>query len=129
MKKLTFGLLILVSFTACLETFIEKDVAKFNEKISARTDISSAKELIELYYRLSPDEGAPQLEISSKQLKGNKFQTTLIHNGLKDDSVSAIKVIMIAERIGKKWQVLQIKENFKCWEGRGHQYWSEKYCS
>ena len=128
--KQIFGLLISIIFlTSCSENFDIKDPAEFNKQIEKRTDIATAKELIEIYYNYPANEGTPKLEIESKELGKGLIEVTLIHDGQEDDSQRATKIVMTAKLTGKKWTVHEIKTNRKCWDGRGHTEWGTEWCN
>ncbi len=130
--KITQILLLGIFITclvSCVESFNYIEADEFNRKITERTDIKTAEELIILFYNYPKSEGTPKLNCISKELKNNKIQVTLIHNGLEDDSQSAVKIVMIVEKTENKWFVHEIKNNWKCWKDRGHTNWGTKYCN
>ena len=129
MKRLFQILFLMFIFTSCSENFDFIDPTEFNKKISNRIDIETAKELIMIYYNYPENEGIPNLMVESKKTDNGYIEITLIHDGQKDDSVSGIKIIMIAELNNKKWNVIEIKTNRKCREGRGHTYWDTELCN
>ena len=116
-------LFLLVSCTTSLDT------KAFNQQIEKRTDIDSPKELNKLYYGPYEVEGNSKLTITTKTSDDHKFEITLIHNGIGDDSVSDIRIVMTAKRNKQTWTVLSIQESWKCHEGRGHSYWAATKCS
>ena len=118
-----------ILLTSCSESFDNIDLIKFNNSIATRTDIETAEELIMLYYGYSENEGIPKISIETKELKSGKFQMTLIHDKMKDDSMRAVKIVMTVKQKGQSWAVLEIKKNWKCWEGRGHTNWGTEYCN
>ena len=126
-NTLLIGLLFL--FVSCNENLNLLDVSDFNSKIKNRTDIVSAEELIKLYYHYPKEEVATNIDIISKPVKHSMIETTLIHNGLMDDSIKAVKIIMLAKKVKESWIVLSIKTNWKCYEGRGHQDWDTILCN
>lgn len=127
-----YNILSIVLFLLCVscsENFKTLDVSEFNLTIKHRTDISSAEELIILYYNYPKEELEPDIKIISEPGKDGIIKITLIHQGLMDDSVKAIKIIMLARNENKSWSILSIKTNWKCYEGRGHQNWDIKMCN
>jgi len=129
--KLFIVLIPLVSiFGSCSESFNILDAKTFNEQIANRTDIKTPDELIKLYYNYKPEkEGKQKLLIQTIHLGENKYKVTLIHEGLLDDSMSSIKIVMIVKQTGLTWIVIEIKENWKCWKDRGHTNWGTALCS
>ncbi|MBB3697626.1 hypothetical protein KMW28_05530 [Flammeovirga yaeyamensis] len=129
MKRIFRLLISIIFLTSCSENFNIKNPAEFNKNIETRTDIATAKQLIEIYYNYPHNEGKPKLEIVSKELGKGLTEVTLIHDGQEDDSQRATKIVMTAELTGKKWTVHEIKTNRKCWEGRGHTDWGTEWCN
>jgi len=127
--RLLFGLTItLTLLTSCSESFKTIDTKAFNSKIASRTDIKTPEDLIKIYYDSPANEGTSKLTISTKELRDNHFEITLIHEINGDDSQSGIKIIMTAKQAGKTWIVSEIKANWKCWETRGHTSWDTTLC-
>lgn len=58
----------------------------------------------------------------------NAVVISLLEDGINDDSVKARKVIMTLAKIDGQFVIKQIKESYKCWQGRGHEDWSSAYC-
>ncbi|CAN5327384.1 hypothetical protein BH09BAC5_BH09BAC5_19770 [soil metagenome] len=125
-----FGLILILTFLAsCSESFNILDIKTFNDKIASRTDIKTPEELINIYYDYPAGEGNPKLTIQTRDLGDNRVEITLIHEGLEDDSQSGEKIVMTAKQIGQTWTVIEIKENWKCWDGRGHTSWGTTPCN
>jgi hypothetical protein len=125
MKELMF-LLSLLFLTSCS---VSIDSTEFNSQIASRTDINSPEELIKLYYGPYEVEGNSKLTITTKTSGEDEFEITLIHNGVADDSVSDIRIVMKATKTNQTWTVLSIQKSWKCHEGRGHSYWGATKCS
>jgi len=123
---LIIGLLIL---SACGESFENIDPTEFNKKISERTEVETAEDLMQVYYNPSLGEGNPVLTIDTQSYKNGKVLITLIHDGLLDDTIRALKIIMIAKKEKGIWTVFEIKKNWKCRDGRGHKDWGIDQCS
>ena len=115
--------------TSCSESFNKLDAKAFNEKIANRTDIKTPEELIKIYYVYPASEGNPKLTINTKDLGDNRIEITSIHEGLEDDSQSGEKIVMTAKKNDQNWTVIEIKENWKCWDGRGHTSWGTTPCN
>ena len=129
MQRLLIVGLVIVFMTSCTESFDNIDSTEFNNSIASRTDIETAEELIMLYYGTPESEGTPNVSIETKELGSGKIQVTLVHDDLMDDSLKALKIVMIVKQTGQSWTVLEIKKNWKCWEGRGHTNWGTEYCN
>lgn len=54
---------------------------------------------------------------------------TLIHDNLLDDSTKAIKYVVLFAVIQEQLEIISIKTNRKCWEGRGHTHWDSNNCN
>ena len=129
MKGILIVGLVTVFMTSCSESFDNIDSTEFNESIATRTDIKTAEELIMLYYGSPESEGVPDISIQTMELEFGKIQVTMVHDKLMDDSMRAVKIIMTVEQKDQSWIVLEIKKNWKCWEGRGHTNWGTEYCN
>lgn len=128
MKLFYFFLFFIILFS-CSESYKTLDPKSFNEKIADLKDIETPEELIERYYNYPKSEGIPKLILEKKNLGENKYEITLIHEGLEDDSQYAVKIVMIAKKTKNTWKVEEIKENWKCRESRGHSDWGTTMCN
>jgi len=131
MKKtvlIILSVLVLLTSSCGQESFNILDTKEFNDKIADRTDIDSPEELIEIFYDHSEVDDNSTITINTIDLGENIYEITLIHEGLPDDSVAGRKIVMTAELTGTTWIVTEIKENWKCWEGRGSAKWGTKLC-
>lgn len=127
MRKLFFiGLLLLNS---CDEAFQNIDPTEFNDLLSERSDIETGEALMKAYYNPTLGEGKPVLTIESLPYKKDMLIITLIHDGLLDDSMRAMKIILIAKKEQAYWKVLEIKKNWKCRVDRGHEDWGIELCN
>lgn len=127
--KQIFILLFALSVISCGESFMNIDTEKFNTDIAESTNIKSPEELITIFYNYPNSEGKPNLRITTRKLKENVFEVTLIHDNQQDDSQKAEKIVMIAKKIGNKWNADKISKNWKCYNGRGHTDWGTEYCN
>lgn len=121
--------LISILLTSCSEKFEYVDSTKFNNSIANQSDIETAEELIRLYYSLPESEGPQNLSIETKELEFGKTQVTMVHDEMKDDSQRALKIVMTVKQTDRSWTVIEIRKNWKCWEGRGHTNWGTEYCN
>jgi hypothetical protein len=103
-------------------------VKEFNERIANRTDIETTEELIRLFREYSQNEGFRKRSIQTVAIGNGEYRITLIHEGLADDSIFGWKVIMTARQTESTWVVSEIKENWKCREGRGNTNWGTELC-
>ena len=124
------AILALVVFSSCSETFRTLDVTILNKRISERTDIETPEELIKVYYTAANKEVQLDRVITTAvRLDGNRYQVTLIDEHLEDDAQAAEKLVMTASWNGRSWRVTDIKQSWKCVEGRGgHTDWGNMPC-
>ena len=127
MKHYLIILLFIVAGCSSKYEIVSHD--SFNKKIKDNLRIQTAEALIKEYYNFPDDEEIRNMTIQTKELGDHRYQITLIHDRLEDDSQRAIKIVMIAEKVGRSWQVQKIKKSYKCWEGRGHTNWNYKFCN
>jgi len=125
MKSPILVFVFAVFLTACS---VSIDTTEFNSQIKSLTDINSPEELMRIYYGPYEVEGNSKLTITTKDQGEYKFEITLIHNGVADDSVSDIRIVMQAKKSNQTWTVLSIQKSWKCHEGRGHSYWGASKC-
>jgi len=129
MKYFFIAIFSSILLTACSEQFKTLDTKAFNEIIVGRTDIKTAEDLIKMYYDYPAEEGQPHLNISTTILADSIVEITLIHEGLEDDSQLGEKSVMQAKLINQSWQVLSIKENWRCRDGFGWSSWGTTPCN
>jgi len=117
-------------FVSCVEKFMDEDPSAFNRLLEFHEDITSAEDLMCLYYPFDyeAEVESPPPSITVVSLEDDRYQIKLIDDSMADDSVKAIKIIMLAQQRGRLWKVNSIKVNFKCWPGRGHRNWGVKLC-
>ncbi len=127
-KTAAIVIMIILVISCTKETFKNEDTTLFNKSIAGKMDIKNAQELMELYYNYPEEEGAAELSIVSKKMRKNRIEVMLLHDRLADDSMRAIKIIMIAKKSGNHWIALEIKKNWKCYDGRGHTTWGVEPC-
>ena len=128
MTRIFAIIFVQIVLLSCRETFKNGDVEKFNTLVANRTDIKKPQDLIELYYGPYKNKEAGSYKIIIDDLKDNKFKITFIRDWLNDDSVWGEKIVMYASLIDSTWKVSEIRLNWKCQKGRGHQHWSKDLC-
>ena len=111
------------------EAFEILAVQPFQERLAKFTYIKTAEELMRLYYDVEiSEEGNQKLSIEDVDLGDGSHEITLIHEGLLDDSMHAQKIVMLARQTGQTWEIVEIKRNWRCQAGRGHQNWGPALC-
>lgn len=121
-------LILALAFSACSERHRSVDPIEFNRKIAVRKDLGDPELLMKAYYNWPEEEGNPMLSISWTR-NNDRVEVTLVHEGLEDDSQEGMKIVMVAEEKGLIWKVLEIRECWKCWPGRGHTDWGIEPCN
>jgi hypothetical protein len=111
------------------EEFNILDPNSFNRIISKRSDLHTPEQIMEFYYDYPVYESDPPFSIDTKEIENGAIEVTLVHDNMADDSIQAIKIIMVLKQQGGTWEVLEIKSNYKCREGRGHTDWGKEWCS
>lgn len=114
------------------ETFRAIDAAKvadLNSAIASR-GIETAEDIMRAY---APEddvaEGNYAYTITEKELDQNTVQLTLREEGRMDDSVEGRQVVMQILKEGGDMRVTSIRENYRCWSGRGHENWGPEPCN
>ena len=110
------------------EEFNTLDPSSFNRIISKRIDLQTPEQLMVFYYDYPVYESEPPFSIESKELENGHVEITLLHDNMADDSMMAIKIVMLVKQKGETWEVFEIKSNYKCREGRGHTDWGKEWC-
>jgi hypothetical protein len=114
------------------ESFKEEDAEAFSKLISKRKDLHTPQDLIKLYYNFPEEElGSSVIHIDTVRVMtgGFGYTITLTHNGLEDDSLQGIKLVMKAMLEKEIWKVLEVKRNWRCRESRGSTAWGVEACS
>jgi len=114
--------------TAYGETFKELDFSAFNKKITALKG-KTAIEIMKIYHpHDGSGEGRQKVTTTEKKLDNGHVEVQLIHENILDDSVDDIKFLMTLKPNQDQWVVIDLKQNFRCHKGRGHQDWSAEPC-
>ncbi len=104
-----------------------ENVVRLNQAI-AEKEIDVVEEMIKEYVQEFEGEGFGKYEIAERKLGRRQKEVIFIQEGLPDDSIRGRKVVMTMKMNQKKWEVIDIKENFKCAQNRGHQDWGTEPC-
>lgn len=77
------------------------------------------------------DAGENYLYMLSRKTNANSNTITLslLEDDIPDDSMKARKVIMTIIKEDNIIKVIDIKETYQCWSGRGHQEWGPTLCN
>ena len=130
--KVFYTVLILAAVLAIScssKNYKEVDPAAFNTKIASRTDLEKPKDVMKLYYGIDSLQQYKDLSIAVKKRQDERFEITLVHDRLEDDSMRGMQIVMVVQKSGNVWIVHSIHENWKCWEGRGHTEWGVEMCN
>lgn len=120
----------LVTDAVAEEDFIDLDVTDLNNEIRASSENLSPKEIMKMFYPVNTEsgEGNERIVLSEDLLDDGTTVVELIHENMMDDSVRSKKYVMGLKSADKKWQVVFLKNNWKCWPGRGHEDWGTETC-
>lgn len=126
------GLILLPAFlfllNSCKESYHNGDVDLFNRRIADLTDATTPEELIKYYYSYSKITGHLNITTDADNTFGGKYEITLIAEVNDRGSVCEDKVEMVAELVDQKWIVYEIRENWRCCDGKGHTSWGIERC-
>lgn len=105
-------------------------IHSLNERIHSK-NLSSKEEIMREYMPEDrATEGNYSYEIKIMNTENMDSSLVLLTvDGLQDDSVRSIKVLMRVKAENNALIVEQIKESYRCYEGRGHTEWSAYSCS
>jgi hypothetical protein len=113
------------------ETYIVLDkttVDELNKKVASKK-VATPEGVMPLFApKQGQTEGNYQYTLSQKSLNDHTREVTLKETGLLDDSKNGIKTVMEIAQNTDGLQVLAIRQNYKCYEGRGHVEWSSENC-
>jgi len=139
MKTKTILLLtLLIILFACNDSAVKREVktepkvveidiySDINERLKKAEDIDTPVELIKYYYGEVDNE--EDVEIKVDDLGKGQYTINLIHDHIKDDSISGMRILMTAQQNNKKWTVQDIQRTWKCYKGRGHTEFSSEPC-
>jgi hypothetical protein len=113
---------------AAVETFNTIEAAAvdaLNKTIMAKK-LSKNEDIMNAYAPKSNEtEGNYTYTVTENKVDENTREITLVEDGLLDDSKAGRKLVMTVDKTNK---VLSIKENHKCYAGRGHETWGTENC-
>ncbi|MGS4345257.1 hypothetical protein ACKUSY_06530 [Myroides odoratus] len=112
------------------EQIKQEEVEKLNASIT-REKLSNVEDIMRYYAPEDKEaEGPYTYDITVLQMADSALTlVTLIEDGINDDSIRAKKVVMTIKEKEGAYQVVQIKQSYQCWEGRGHTSWNSSYCN
>jgi hypothetical protein len=113
------------------ETYIVLDnatVDELNKKVASKK-VATPEDVMQLFAPKQVQvEGHYQYTLSQKSMNDHTTEVTLMETGLLDDSKNGIKTVMEIAKNADGLQVMAIRQNYKCYEGRGHVEWSSENC-
>ncbi len=106
------------------------DATSFNKQLAKESKKLTATEVMRLYYpdEIESEEGNQIITLSEKVLKNGHTKVSLIHDNWLDDSTRGKQLVMELKKQKGHWLVLSLKENWRCWEGRGPTEWGIELC-
>ena len=111
--------------------FEDINIAVFKEKLAIHNNKLSPKEIISLYYPAvipGADDSYQKIEISSR-VDGDKTIVTLIHDNQPHIVIQGHRIVMTLTKNESKWEVISIKQQFKCWLRKDGVVWGTDRCS
>jgi hypothetical protein len=117
--------------TSILENFREiptQVVDQLNAKIQSG-NLVSIEQIMQCYApRDSTAEGNYKYSISQQNQSNGEKEIILLEENLMDDATAGRKVIMTLGLVNNTFHIRSIKENSRCWPGRGHENWGAEPC-
>ena len=112
------------------EEFEVINTDEINRVLWEGTENLSAVEVMKLYYphEVETGEGNEKITTSETTLDNGNTEITLIHDNRPDDSVQGEKYVMELKESNGNREVVSLKKNWKCREGRGHRDWGTELC-
>jgi len=104
---------------------------ELNATLAVSTKKINAKEIVQMYYpaKVSDKTSFEKIEIKTKQ-KGTQTIVTLTHDNQSEHiRVQGHRIVMTLEQKGTQWQIVSIKQQFKCWIRENKTLWSNDKCS
>lgn len=103
-------------------------VASLNQRIKEQ-GVHTEEAIMQLYApKAAVAEGKYTYTITPKKIDSNHTQLTLVEEGILDDSLTGLMVVMNIEKSEGTYKVTAIKEAYKCWKGRGNENWNPEKC-
>ncbi len=112
------------------DKFEKLDFSAINTEIAGIEKALTPKEIMKIYYpaEVEGEEGNQLITLKERALDNGNIEVILIHDNQLDDAIQGTKYHMELTKQDDKWKVISLKNNWKCWEGRGHTDWSAEYC-
>ena len=85
---------------------------------------------MEIHYpiNINSEKGNQIFTINERNLDNGNIEVELIHDNQLDDSIKAVKYLMVLKKEEGNLKVISLKKIWKCWDGRGHTNWSIENC-
>ncbi|BDS11049.1 hypothetical protein [Aureispira anguillae] len=102
-----------------------------NEKLKKTTKTISAKEVIKLYYpaKITNEKSYEKIDVQSEE-KGGQTIVTLTHDNQSEHvSIQGHRIVMTLQQKDKHWQIVALKQQFKCWVRKNGILWGTDKCS
>jgi hypothetical protein len=137
-RKIILLLFSTVLILNCNELKIQKEInpestivktdkySELNNRLKKAENIDTPVDLIKYYYGEIDNE--EDIDIIVENLEKGQYIISLVHENIKDDSISGVKIIMAAQQNEKIWTVQKIDCTWKCNKNRGHIKYSSEPC-
>ena len=112
------------------EEFEDIDFSKLNMEIAKSSDLTPIAIMNSFYpVKVENGEGNENITIDEALLVNGDREVRLLHENLLDDSVKSIKFIMHLRKQKNHWEIILLKKNWQCQEGRGDTNWGINPCT
>lgn len=104
---------------------------ELNTKLAASTKKISAKEVAKMYYpaKIADNTSFEKIDLQTEK-KGTQTIVTLTHDNQSEHiRIQGHRIVMTLEQKGTQWQIVSIKQQFKCWIREKKALWSNDKCS
>ena len=107
------------------------DVAAFNQRLRTLEYQYSAEDILDLYYPATVFSADSYEKIErQKTWRGDTLLLNLLHDNQPHIKIQGHRIQLSLIRKSKQWRVLNIKQQFKCWERTAKQpLWSAYNCN
>lgn len=123
-KNLSDSLIDEVTYHSVSDDFI----ANFNKTLT-QNKVTSFEDVAQLYSPKDPyAEGNYSYNLNINVIDEKFAVLEIITEGIMDDSLDGLKIIIELDSSQEFLQVTSIKEAYKCKQGRGQQDWSSELC-
>lgn len=126
MKKLLILLLLPLTVT-CREEFEYVNPAVLNAKLGMNSEVNTWEDLSWFIKELPPEHQVPTSVKRGEEHADGTFDVVLQYE-FEDDSICKEKIVLKVKEKKGNLVILEMKQNWKCCEDRGHTDWGTEPC-